>query len=325
MFELFNQKDSLQRQIDGELVTPYGVTFLDEALGGILPGDIVLLGAKTGVGKTQFATQVALNAGTKYRRVHYFALEAEQWEIERRLLHSEMARDFWALPPHRRPFEVGNFRYIDWRLGKYQKNKVLSEIEAACRKKLLSKTQYLEIHYKPQGMTVTEFVEILEGIQLACDLLILDHFHYFDWEDAREYDAIRNAVKRLRTAALKFRVPLLLIAHLRKSDGRLNRTLPDIDDFHGSSDLSKICTAAILIARSKQETITGNAATHFYIAKSRSAGDAVGYVGTVGYNLKTGTYEAPYMLGRNVAGEVEQKAEGFPCWCVNVVSGVGGA
>jgi replicative DNA helicase len=321
-FEVFFQRDALQRKVDGELIIPYGVSFLDEALCGIIPGDIVLIGAKTGVGKTQFATQVALNAAQKYKRVHYFALEAEQNEIERRLLHSEMAKAYWLLPSHRRLVNVAGFRYVDWRVGKFSQDPLIQEIEKQAIVRVRQQTTNLSVHYRPNGMTVDEFLSCLEGIQLDCDLLILDHFHYFDWEENNENHAIKTAVKKIRTAALKHRVPILLVAHLRKSDGRLNKTIPEIDDFHGSSDLSKICTSAILIARANLETQSGNSATHFYIAKSRNSGDAAHYVGTVGYNLRTGTYEKPYCLGRSVAGEVKF-TNIFPSWAINVQSAPG--
>lgn len=319
MFEIFKRQHPTLRQVDGELRIPYGVTFLDEALGGVAPGDVVLVGAKTGVGKTQFASHVALNAGAKGKRVHYFALEAEQFEIEARLTFSEIAKAYWLLPSHRRP--LGRpFRYGDWRYGRFADDELICEIEKQAVERVQKKLESVEIHYRPKGMTVTEFLEILGAIQLHCDLLILDHFHYFDWEISNEYNAIRDAVKRIRTAALEHKVPMILIAHLRKSDSRLNRTLPDIDDFHGSGDLTKICTSAILIARGKEQTQSGNAATHFYIAKSRSHGDAAHYVGTVGYNQKTGTYDSPYYLGNNVAGEVQYKTGGYPAWAINVMT-----
>ncbi len=44
-----------------------------------------MLGAKTGIGKTALATITALHNCQQGKRVHYFALEAEEREIERRM------------------------------------------------------------------------------------------------------------------------------------------------------------------------------------------------------------------------------------------------
>src|SRR5690348_4241502 len=70
----------------------FGVKFLDDALGGIAQKDIVLLGAKTGIGKTTMASIIAESNAEKGRHVHYFALEAEDREIERRIKFRILSR-----------------------------------------------------------------------------------------------------------------------------------------------------------------------------------------------------------------------------------------
>jgi replicative DNA helicase len=66
-------------------VLSFGVKFLDVALGGIMARDMVLLGAVTGAGKTTLASVIAETNVERGKRVHYFALEAEHGEIERRI------------------------------------------------------------------------------------------------------------------------------------------------------------------------------------------------------------------------------------------------
>ncbi|HND85068.1 MAG TPA: DnaB-like helicase C-terminal domain-containing protein, partial [Pseudobdellovibrionaceae bacterium] len=43
----------------GRNLIPFGISFLDGALDGILPNDLILIGAATGAGKTTLATQLA--------------------------------------------------------------------------------------------------------------------------------------------------------------------------------------------------------------------------------------------------------------------------
>ena len=66
----------------------YGIQFLDDILRGILPHDLILLGASTGAGKTEAAKQIAMHNALLGKRVHYFALEAEPKEIERRVKYA---------------------------------------------------------------------------------------------------------------------------------------------------------------------------------------------------------------------------------------------
>ena len=63
----------------------FGVSFVDDSLLGILPDDLILVGAPSGVGKTQFCVNLALANVSVGKRVHFFALEAGKYEIERRL------------------------------------------------------------------------------------------------------------------------------------------------------------------------------------------------------------------------------------------------
>ena len=51
----------------------FGVPFLDDSLGGIYKNDLILFGAKTGIGKTQLATLVAKKNAGLNKRVHFFA------------------------------------------------------------------------------------------------------------------------------------------------------------------------------------------------------------------------------------------------------------
>jgi replicative DNA helicase len=78
-------EERLQRTQQGASCLTFGVQFLDEAVGGIYSNDLVLYGAKTGIGKTQLATITAMANAANGKRVHFFALEAEQHEIERRI------------------------------------------------------------------------------------------------------------------------------------------------------------------------------------------------------------------------------------------------
>jgi hypothetical protein len=68
----------------------YNHAFLDDLLRGIAVNDLIVLGAETGAGKTEFARAIAASNAKQGRRVYYFALEAEPKEIERRTKYAIM-------------------------------------------------------------------------------------------------------------------------------------------------------------------------------------------------------------------------------------------
>ena len=74
-----------QRTEDGRLRRVMtGIRPLDEMLLGFCERDLVLLGARTGVGKTQLATAIAVNLALRGSRTLFIALEAHHREMEDR-------------------------------------------------------------------------------------------------------------------------------------------------------------------------------------------------------------------------------------------------
>jgi len=75
--------DSLGQERTGRVLTGY--PSLDRLMGGMLPGQLILLGARPGVGKSAFAMNVALNAA-EHTKVLLFSAEMTGTEVCQRLL-----------------------------------------------------------------------------------------------------------------------------------------------------------------------------------------------------------------------------------------------
>lgn len=288
------------RMLRGASVIPWGIDFLDDALLGICNTDLTLLGAATGAGKTAIATHVAYNASRAGKNVVFFALEAEDGEIEDRILWSELCREWWARNPHGK---VGvDLRYVAWRQGLLYEE--LNAIEETVYQRLHLDLDGLRTIYKNDAgeYSVEDFLAAFSSVEKEADLIIVDHMHYFDFDDDNENRALKKAAKQIRTAALRHKKPVLLLAHLRKANRSAGdkTVLPDIDDFYGHSDLVKIGINVILAARADDTKLTsGNRATWFYLPKARHAGDAYGYAAIVGYDVANGRYSPGYRLFRS--------------------------
>ena len=95
---------------DGEIVgVPTGILDVDTMTHGLHPGQLVILAARPGVGKSTFALDVARNASIKHKMPSlFFSLEMSKAEIAMRLLSAEsdiylqsmrkgtMSRDDWT-------------------------------------------------------------------------------------------------------------------------------------------------------------------------------------------------------------------------------------
>src|SRR5688572_24796361 len=112
--------DTSEKEYQARLNMPktamrFGVDFLDDALRGILPDDLILLGAPSGAGKTQLCCNIAYANLFEGKRVHYIALEASIYEIERRLKFPLVLERYYADP--QRPRLENKLSFADWISG----------------------------------------------------------------------------------------------------------------------------------------------------------------------------------------------------------------
>lgn len=305
-------------------IMQYGVTFFDEALGGIASNDLVVVGAKTGSGKTQLVTQIALSNAMAKKRVSFFALEAENHEIERRIKYHLLTRAFLS-DKKGTQFDRGMLNYADWRLGRLEKE--LGPHEAVVQNHMDKTMSTLQTYYRVSGhFGVQELEKSLVKAAKRSDLIVLDHFHYVDTDGQNENAEAKAITKTLRDVVLSNGVPIVVVAHLRKTQGgRSAPLMPGVEDFHGSSDLVKIATTAILIGPARGITTESNAfegayPTYMRIGKCRLDGSRLYHVGVGLFEPVTGRYRDKYAVGYFNGTETEWHCvnpEKRPRWAKN--------
>ncbi len=302
-----------QERLDmGSQALSFGVPFLDQSLGGILPRDLILVGAKTGLGKTALTTIIALDACRQGKRVHYFALEAEDREIERRMKFQILATEYYRSKLYPRPI-----RYIDWYMGRLDEE--MAPYESYADEELGRALQNLNTFYRVNSFTGQDFLGHIERIKDGTDLVILDHLHYVDSTDDNENRAYKSIVKQIRDGAIRSGKPVILVAHIRKTDRRYDMLVPTLEDFHGSSDIAKIATKAIMLAPAYD--IPGNEAhiwpTYMQIAKCRTDSSLTRYVALLMFDAHKNCYGEGYRLGKLIdAGKKFEALSAFdlPPW-----------
>ncbi len=276
----------------------FGVDFLDHALGGITRRDLILVGAKTGSGKTQLALNIAIANCRKGKRVHYFALEAEDRELERRMKFQILATAFYQHTTSGR-----KLRFVDWYNGMLDDE--LHHFEPRADQELAALLKNLRTYYRIDSFTGDDFARHLSAIRDETDLVVLDHFHYVDAEDENENRAHRKLVKLIRDSVLRADRPVIVVGHIRKSDPRNATLVPTEEAFHGSSDIVKIATKAIMIAPD-YDTQTGVPtlwSTYMRIVKCRQDSSVTRYCARLLYDTRTDSYQPEYSLGRLVDGD----------------------
>lgn len=296
----------------------FGVDFLDDATRGIFPDDLILLGAPSGAGKTQLCCNIAQANLEDGKTVHYIALEASEYEIERRLKYPFVAERYFA--DTGRPQLSKKLNYPDWLLGEFSKELKVYEDDVA--KFFETAFNRLHLYYKQDRFGLGDLIESVHYCSQETDLIIVDHVHYFDFDDDNENRAMREIAKTVRKLAIDEKKPIVLVAHLRKRDRQNDELVAGMEEFHGSSDLFKIATKVVTVAPGRM-TATGDFETFFRIPKNRLDGGATRFLGRELYSPRKGGYEKNcYSLGW--ANQLRSKGfEGligdlYPAWAARV-------
>lgn len=307
------EKERVARIANSVTRMSFGVSYFDDALCGIYANDVVLIGAKSGQGKTELATHIAFTNAARGFRVMYFALEAERCEIERRIKFKFVARNFYA---NQNRFKGITLRYADWYYAKYGDR--LDLIEQASTMELENiNGKFTTIYRESTFYTADDFARHFHALQDKADLFVVDHVHYFDSDEPNENKALKETMKRLRDCALLAGKAIVLVAHLRKTDKRYSSPVPELEDFHGSSDLGKIATKAIAIAPSPNIPPDGTKfPTLLKVLKSRVGSDCERYLAQSWFDVSSNSYSHSYELGsiKDGAFSAHEDKKLIPSW-----------
>ncbi len=321
-FEMHNMDSSEEikvREQRGENTLKFGIKFLDDATEGIFPSDLILIGARSGAGKTQMCCEI-LDANMKDgKKVLYVALEAGPREIESRLKYKLFMKHMRANYQTREA--ANDIGYTKWFLGRHLYQYPVQENLTHEEFKVKYKNAFIE--YKAERYGVKELIETISGSYREVDLIIIDHIHYFDSDDENENRALKQISQTARMLALEKNKPIILIAHIRKADKKNKDLAPDMDEFHGSSDLYKIATKVITLAPGKNFK-GASRETFIRVPKDRFSGGYGHFVGQVYYCPNGGGYEDSYETGWANKDQFEALANNAcPKWARKEVKGTG--
>jgi hypothetical protein len=294
--DLENEKQA--RQEDEAKRIDLGIPLLDAVWGGAYPSDLILLGARSGAGKTEAATIIAECAVQSGKRVAFFALEAEVREITWRRVYRRLANAFF-LDPKRMRVE-GGISYHDWRHTKLEDvfRPYYQDVIESIRQ---SDQDRFWLRYRANGnFAIDDFEKSMASLK-GFDLILVDHFHYFDL-DGNELEQQRRLIKQIRDLVGEYRIPIVLIAHLRKGDKRFMTPIPDVEEFQGSSDLYKNPTKIALASpgprfMSPSGEVKNQWVTYFNIAKCRTDGSRTKYQAKCVFDIETTSYLPKFRLG----------------------------
>ena len=257
--EAFTQEAEYRLDTDISKLCTYGIKPLDDSLICINRGELVVIGADSGVGKTEAGIQIASHNAKQGKKVALYHLEGGFREAIARMKWRDICQEYY-LNHSGANLELS---YQKW-IVNLDQPKLLMELEAKVWNEYNERYgKNLFILNSNKGLTLDDFLvtmfdfhslttaagEIYDtsrkhGFDL--DLIVVDHLQYFSLNQAEtEISEITNIMREVKKITDTHGIPVVLISHLRKK--AKDRGLPDQQDFYGSSNIPKIANTAITL------------------------------------------------------------------------------
>ena len=253
---------------DSKESTPYPFTGLNSKCKGIRKGEIVLLTAGSGTGKSQVARELSYDLITKDKSIGYIALEESVARSVRGLLSIDLNK-------------------------KVHEEEVRKNISEEDLKNSWNKIKDKVYFHKHFGSTdsdnlMSKIRYLVRGCD--CDYIILDHINMVvSGLEGDERKLIDYTMTRLRTLVEELNFGLILICHLKRIEsksGHEEGAITSLSHLRGSHALAQLTDICIGLERNQQSEEAQDILT-VRVLKNRYSGET-GVACALHYNKQTG-------------------------------------
>lgn len=148
----------------------------------------------------------------------------------------------------------------------------MTKLETADRFNMLTKDQdigegkiFLNMRSDLAYTDVTKLIE--RAKEKGCDLVVIDHLHYFSRSVENATQEVSKIVKEFKGAAIKYELPIILICHVRKMAPKKHPTLEDLRD---SSLIAQDADMVLIVWRDESPTASNPNEVEVTLWKNRN-------------------------------------------------------
>lgn len=251
LVRVYNNLTKLSENPDALKGMPTGFNALDNVIVGMGESDLVLIGARPGMGKTAFAVNIATEAAIKTKKaVCIFELEMSAEQLVNRMLSSEAQIDSIRM-------RSGTLTSEDWKAIAHASSR-------------LSETDIL-IDDTP-GISVTNIKSKLRRVK-NLGLVVIDYLQLMQGErhtDNRVQE-VGDISRGLKLLAKELKVPVICCAQLSRGPENRPDKRPMLSDLRDSGAIEQDADMVLFLYRDeyyKEETVDQSVA-EVIIAKNR--------------------------------------------------------
>ena len=241
--------------------TQTGFSALDRVLAGMGKSDLVLVGARPGMGKTSFALNIATNVAKQTKKtVCIFSLEMSADQLVNRVLSSEALVNSYSL-------RTGELAPADW------ENLARAAGELAGCDILIDDTS---------GMTVTAMKAKLRRVK-NLGMVIIDYLGLMSGDKHTEnrVQEVSEISRSLKIMAKELMVPIICCAQLSRGPESRTDKKPMLSDLRDSGAIEQDADTVIFLYRSEYYKTDDAAGQDTSIAEVIIAKNRHGSTGTV--------------------------------------------
>ena len=250
---LYDNLHELQENPEASAGTKTGFSALDRVLAGMGKGDLILVGARPGMGKTSFALNIATNVAKQTKKtVCFFSLEMSAEEVVSRMISSEAMVNSYSL-------RTGRLSPDEWEHLAY----AASELSGCSL--LIDDTS---------GMSVTAMKAKLRR-EKDLGLVVIDYLGLMQG-DTRAENRVQevSAISRgLKIMAKELGVPGICCAQLSRGPESRTDNRPQLSDLRDSGAIEQDADAVIFLYRGeyykKDKDPTDMTIAEVIVAKNR--------------------------------------------------------
>lgn len=243
LYDAFDEISKLANQKTHMAGVPTGFADVDNLFHGLRGGDMIILAARPGVGKTSFALNLAVNAAKAGCPVAFFSLEMSAAQLVQRILCSEAKislekvrggflgeADWMALSDAMQRLSSVEL-YID-------DTPSLSILEARAKARR-------ELHGKGNGLIVVDYLQLMRPPQAR--------------RDGNRAVEVGEISRGLKVLAKEMNMPVIALSQLSRAiESRGGKKRPMLSDLRESGSIEQDADIVMFIDRSMDEAEAAN-------------------------------------------------------------------
>lgn len=234
---LNNAKERLEQLAQNkQLITGIETGFyeLDKASAGLHEGELIIIAARPGMGKTAFALNIATNAAfSTDKAVAIFNLEMPAEQLVNRMLSATGGIDSYKL-------QTGNMQHNDWK----RYNEAMSQLSTT--------NIYIEDNASITASEIRAKCRRLANQDKGLGLVVIDYLQLITSGGKRpesRQQEVSDISRSLKTMAMELKVPVIALAQLSRSAEKRENNQPMLADLRESGSIEQDADMVLFINR----------------------------------------------------------------------------